>query len=230
MSPLRACCERSRRITGQLAAILSATRCACCFVVGILWSMPRSRPHDWNSCAIHRSKLGPPPSLSIISPPKITSRTSQRYRNRFLREHACGEIPAVRRGGRRWSVRDAGVPPGRRYVRSPPRLAVAGATRMNRRSRSTPDFSLTHRPVLLTPKILAVCHGSSARHRQGFDFLHPAIDHCLRRSTPRPMMLRLAAIADGLGPIARPVTPRHKKGFNADVSRCTQSTQMVRCG
>ena len=65
--------------------------------------------------------------------------------------------------------------------------------------------------VQLTLKILAVCHESPARHRQGFDFLDPAFGDQRRGRCccdwPRSLMVSAR--------IARPVTPRHKKGFNA---------------
>jgi hypothetical protein len=76
-------------------------------------------------------------------------------------------------------------------------------------------------------KVLAVWHESSARHRQGLGFLDPSIE-----SFPSKINAATddAASLTASARIARPVKPRHKKGFNADISRCTQSTQMVRCG
>jgi hypothetical protein len=86
--------------------------------------------------------------------------------------------------------------------------------------------------VLPDPKILVGCDEFPARHRHGFDFFDSPIE-----SVDSEINVATDSAATGCdrwlmvsARIARPVMPRQKKEFSADISRCTQNTRMLRCG
>jgi hypothetical protein len=116
--------------------------------------------------------------------------------------------------------------------RAPPRATEKTRVALRAQSIGCGSRCCSAISVLPDPKIHAGCNEFPPRHRHGVGFRDPSAE-----SLTSEINVATDGAATGCNrwlmvftSIARPVISRQKKGFSADIGRCTQNTRMLRCG